>query len=233
MRGCLFVLLLGVAVLAGVAWFGGPPIAGAIVATTLTASGFEARTLDVVVEADPPLTLAVGRADRVSIEAEGVAWNDLRAESMELELTDVDLLARTAVRAVGRFDDVELASPDEEPVRVDVAFEGPAGRADTTVGIDRPSVIRLAIAAFEAELNIRPDAVALVAPDTVRFTAAGQSVDGRLRISADGAVEATTPLGTVRLVETNQIPLTLTGLTVGDDGLELLGRLDIASLLEG
>ena len=47
MKGCLFVLVLGVGVLAAVAWFGGPPIAGAVVTTTLTAGGLTAATLDV------------------------------------------------------------------------------------------------------------------------------------------------------------------------------------------
>ena len=107
MRGCLSVLIIAAAFLVGVVWFGGVPLAETVVEASLTASAFEADELDVTVGADPPLQLALGRADRVEIEATGVRWEDLRAGSMSMRLDGVDLLARTATTADGEFRDVE------------------------------------------------------------------------------------------------------------------------------
>jgi hypothetical protein len=231
MKGCLFVLVLGLGVLAAVVWFGGPPIAGAVVTTTLTASGLTAETLDVDVETDPPIAVAVGRVDRLTITGEDVAWNDITASSMDLELIDVDLFGRTADEAEGQFVDVVIEAPDGEPVLVDVEFTGPADAADTSVAIDRFSAERLAAGAFEAELGIAPETVELVAPDTIRFTAAGQSVDGQLGVTPRGAIEATTPLGNFEVLDSGGLPLEVSSLTVGPAGLEIRGLLDISSLL--
>lgn len=231
MRGCLFVLLLGLAVLAGVAWLGGPPIAGIVVTTTLTAGGLTAETLDVDVESDPPIAVAIGRVDLLTITGTNVAWNDIAASSMELELTDVDLVGRTAEDTAGRFVDVVIESPDDEPVLVDIDFAGPADAADTTIAIDRASIQRLAAGAFETQLGIVPESVDLVGPDTIRFSAAGQSVDGRLSVTASGAVEARTPLGTFEVLDGGGLPLEITDLAVGPGGLEITGLLDVASLL--
>ena len=231
MKGCLFVLVLGLGVLAAVAWFGGPPIAGAVVTTTLTASGLTAETLDVDVETDPPIAVAVGRVDRLTISGDNVAWNDITASSMDLELSDVDLLGRTAQDAEGRFVDVVIEAPDGEPVLVDVDFAGPADSAATAVSIDRASAERLAAGAFEAELGIAPESVALVAPNIVRFTAAGQSVEGLLRVTPQGAIEATTPIGTFEVLDSGGLPLEIADISVGPGGLEIRGLLDISSLL--
>jgi hypothetical protein len=231
MRGCLFVVLLGLAVLGGAAWFAGPPIAGVVVTTTLTAGGMTAGTLDVDVETDPPIAVAVGRIDRLTITAEDVAWNDLTAASMDLELTDVDLLARTADETEGRFVDVVIEAADGEPVLVDIDFAGPAEAAATSVAIDRASAQRLAAGAFEAQLGIAPESVDLIAPSTIRFSASGSSVDGRLAVTPNGAIEASTPLGTFEVFDGGGLPLELTGVAVGPDGLQVTGLLDISSLL--
>ena len=232
MRGCLFVLVLGLAVLGGVAWFGGPPIAGALVTTTLTASGLTADELDVRVETDPPIAIAVGRVDRLTIIGSDVTWNDLIASSMDLVLTDVDLVGRSAGEADGRFVDVVIEAPDDEPVLVDVTFAGPADAAATTIAIDRASTERLAVGALEAELGITPESVELVAPDRVRFTAAGQEVDARLAIATSGGIEATSLLGTFEVIDVGGLPLELTDLSIGQAGLELTGLLDLSTLLD-
>src|SRR5258705_598275 len=90
MRGCLSVLILAIAFLAVGVWFGGPPLASAVVRSTLTSTGFASDTLDVEVNADPPLTLAVGRAKAVDITATGVRWNGLRLATLELSLGSGD-----------------------------------------------------------------------------------------------------------------------------------------------
>ena len=233
MRGCLFVLLTGVLVLLGVVWFAGPPVAGTLIETTLTAAGLHADEMEVTVETDPPVALATGRADRVTIDAEGVTWNEIRAGRLSLELSGVDLFRRTARTADGQIDDVELelTGENDEPLLVAIVFSGPAGAAVTAVSIDGPTTEQLAAAAFEEELDIAPDRVTLVAPDIIRFEAAGSSVDGRLAVGVGGRIEASTLLGTVTVFESSGLPLRLSDLSLAPDGLELTGTLDVASLL--
>ena len=62
----------------------------ATVSTGLDRAGLQSDDLDVTVDADPPLKLALGQADRVNIAATGVEWDDLRAGTLELVLDDVD-----------------------------------------------------------------------------------------------------------------------------------------------
>lgn len=233
MRGCLSVLLLAALFVLGALWFGGPPIASTVLEASLTSSGFTADELDVTVEATPPVRLVVGRADRVTIHAQGVRWNGLEAESMALELDDVDLFARSAGHTDGSFEGVELQGPGGEPVLVSIDLNGPAEAATTTVHVDRQTVERIAKAAFEAEFGIKADAVELVAPDAVRLTIAGQSVSGRLEVFGDGGLAVSSPLGpSLTLVASDPgLPLTLTGLSVVDGGLVLTGTLEVSSLI--
>ena len=233
MRGCLSVLIIAALFVVGALWFGGPPVASTVLEASLTSSGFTADELDVTVDASPPLTLVLGRADRVTIRASGVSWNGLQAESMTLEMDDVDLFARSAGRADGSFDGVELEGPGAEPVRVSIDLEGPSAAAATTVRMDRATAERIARAAFEAEFGVKADAIELVAPDQVRLTIAGQSVIGRLEVFGDGGLAVSNPLGPpVTLVAPDPgLPLTLTGILIDDAGLELTGTLEVSSLL--
>jgi hypothetical protein len=232
LRGCLSVLIIAAAFLVGIVWFGGPPLAETVVEASLTGSGFEADRLDVTVAADPPLALAVGRADRVEIEATGVRWKDLRAGSMTLRLSGVDLLARTATTADGRFHDVELPVAGGDPALVGITLAGPADGAATTIEIDGPAVSRMALAAFEQEFGTRPDTVELVAPNRIQVRLGGTALSGTLQVEADGALIVASTLGAVRLVEPDSsLPLRLTGVSVGDTGLRLTGTIDLASLL--
>lgn len=234
MRGCLFVLLTGLAVLVAVVWFGGPPLAGVAVGAALTSGGLDADGMTVAVESDPPLRLAVGQADRVTIDASDATWNDVRVGRLTVELLDVDLIGRSIRSAEGQLDEVELDATDDEgePLLMAIVFSGPADEAVTAVSIDSQTVQRLAITAFEAELGVRPDAADLVAPDTVQFTAGGQSVTGQLEVTTAGELQATTPLGTVTVLQSAGLPLELTAVSVGPAGLELTGTLDVSSLID-
>jgi hypothetical protein len=231
-RGCLSVLIIAAAFLVGVVWFGGVPLAETVVEASLTASAFDADELDVTVRADPPLQLALGRADRVEIEATGVRWEDLRAQAMSMRLDGVDLLARTATTADGEFRDVELAVAGGDPALVGIAISGPADGADTTIDIDGPTVSRMALAAFEDQFGTRPDSAALVAPNLVQVTLGDRQLSGRLVLEADGALVVETGLGKVRLVEPDPaLPLRLTAVSIVNGGLELTGTLDVSALL--
>jgi hypothetical protein len=232
LRGCLSVLVIAAAFLVGIVWFGGPPLAATVVEASLTGSGFNADAVDVTVEADPPLALAVGRADHVQIDASGVRWKDLHARSMSMRLEGVDLLGRTAKSANGRFTDVEIPVPGAAPALVEITIAGPANRARTTILVDRASINRLALAAFELKFGTRPDSVELTAPDRIQVRLGGNSLNGTLRVDASGALVVASTLGTASLIQPGQsFPLTINAVSVGDGALELTGTVDLQSLL--
>lgn len=233
MRGCLSVLLIAALFVVGAVWFGGPPVASTVLEASLTSSGFTADEIDVTVDASPPLALVLGRADRVTIRASGVSWNGLEAESMVLEMDDVDLFARTAGRADGSFDAVELEGPGADPVLVSIELAGPSDAAATTIHVDRATVERIARVAFQERFGVQADAVELVAPDAVRLTVGGQSVTGHLEVFGDGGIAVSNPLGeALTLVAPDpSLPLTLTGLAIDDAGLVLTGTLAVSSLI--
>jgi hypothetical protein len=232
MRGCLSVLVLAIAFVAIAIWFGGPPLASAVVQSTLTGNGFVADALDVEVTADPPLTLAVGRARSIDVTASGVHWNNLRMTSLVLSLGSVDLVARTASTAEGSFSGVELPGAGGDPVVADVTFSGPAAAARTTITVDAVTVDRLAVDAFQAEFGLRPSSVSLAEPDTVRVALGGLTVNGQLAIAADGSLVALATGRTVRLVAPDPtLPLRLSSLSVTDGDLVLRGTFDVSTLL--
>jgi hypothetical protein len=232
MRGCLSVLVLALAFVAIAIWFGGPPLASAVVRTTLTSSGFTADTLDVEVTSDPPLKLAVGRADRIAIMATGVRWNTLRLASLSLSLGSVDLVARTAATADGRLGGAQLNRADGEPIVGDVVVSGPADAARTTFSVDAPAVDAMAIAAFETTFGVRPSSATLAAPDLVRVKVGGLTISGRLSVAADGSIVVTANGATIRLLAPDpSLPVRLTALSVTPKGIELVGTIDVSSLL--
>jgi hypothetical protein len=232
MRGCLWILVLAASLLGATVWFGGPPLAAAVVRTSLGGSGLVADRLDVTVSADPPLTLALGRASSVTIVASGVTWNDVRLDSLDLTLGSVDLVARTAATVAGHFGGVQLSGRGGARVTADVELSGPAGAARTTIGIDAASFDTLALGAFEAEFGVRPSSVQLAEPDVVNVALGGLTVSGRLAVATDGSIVTEANGATVRLVAADQsLPLRLSGLAVVGDGLELTGAMDVSSLL--
>jgi hypothetical protein len=231
LRGCLSVLLIAAAFFVATVWFGGPPLAESVVEASLTGSGLTADELDVTVTAEPPLVLALGRADRIQIEATGVRWKDLRAGSMSMQLNGVDLVGRTAITAYGQFREVELAVPGGDPALVGITIAGLTEDANATIDIDAPTVSRIAITAFEQEFGSRPDSIELVAPDQIRARFGGNSLGGTLRVEG-GALVLPTSVGTFRLVEPDpSIPLRLSGVAVDATGLALTGTIDLRSLL--
>jgi hypothetical protein len=237
-RGCLSVLVIAAVFLVATVWFGGQPLAGAVVEASLAAAGFQADTLDVEVTASPPLRLATGHADVVRIEATGMRWNELRASSVDLTLGDVDLLNRTAATADGGFEDVDLGGADAgagagaEPLSARITLAGPASAALTTISIAGATVERLVQDAVERELDVRPDTVTLSAPDTLALHIAGNVVSGQLILDVSGAVVLSTTLGTIRLVAPDpSIPLQLSELAVESDALVLRGTLNVQGML--
>ena len=232
MRGCLFVLILAAAFVAGLAWFGGPPIASALVGTSLTAAGLDATDLDVRVEADPPVLVAIGKADRVTVEGTDVDWDGLEARSLDLTLSDVNLLGPTARTVEGRLVGVELRGIDPPGSLATVSFEGPFDSAATTITIDGETVEAMAIAAFENELGVRPSSATLSEPNVIRVQAGPAEIAGALTIGPGGSVDVTTPLGTTTIVAPDPtLPIQLASVAVEGGDLILTGTLDLGELL--
>ena len=232
MRGCLSVVVIAALFLGVVAWFGGPPIASAVVTAGLTASGLDARQLDVEVKTDPPLEIAVGHADRVTIEADDVEWNGLRARALDLTLTDVDILGRSAASAEGRLTGAELPNVKPAGSLATVEVDGPADGATVTITIDGETVEAMAVDAFEARLGVRPNSATLVEPNSIRIRAGGLELTGDIRVSPDGDVEVAVPLGTVTVVDSDPSqPFQLTDAAVENGTLVLTGTIDLNDLM--
>ena len=234
MRGCLTILILAAIFVVAGTWFGGPPLASALVTGGLQSAGLDAAKLDVRVEANPPLRLALGQADRVEVDGTGVEWNGLRARTLDLTLADVDFLARTVRSTHGRLAGVELPKVDPPGSEATLEIDGPGDGATATITIDAATVEAMALAAFERELGVRPDSATLVAPNVVRVKARGATLDGRLAVQPDGSVAVSTPIGTATIVESDRSqPIRLTDVAVEDGGLVLTGTIDVEGLLRG
>jgi hypothetical protein len=232
MRGCLSVVALAVVFLTVAIWFGGPPLASAIVTSSLTGSGFKSDTLDVEVTAEPPLTLAIGRASTIAIDATGVTWNKLTLASISLNLRSVDLIARTATSADGRLGGVTFTGTGGQPIVADVDLSGPADAARATITVDAATITTMALAAFDAEFGVRPTSATLVAPDIIQVKLGGLTLNGHLSVAADGAIVATANGSTTRILAPDpSLPVRLTGLAVTPTALELRGTIDVSSLL--
>jgi len=231
-RGCLSVLVLGAVFLGALVWFGGPPVASAVVTSALRGSGLAANQLDVEVTADPPLILVEGRADRVTIHATGASWKGVAIASLELTLDSVDLLARSAASANGRLGSVQLDAQDRQPVLGDVELTGSTSAAKTTIQLDAAGLEPIAATAFVTEFGIRPSSVTLVTPDIIRVTLGPRLVDATLKVDADGSVVAVANGASIVLFTPNPaLPIHLTGLTASLTRLTLHGTFDVGKLL--
>ena len=234
MRGCLFVLLLGAMVIAGGAWFGSPVLASAVISSALDGAGFSAATRTVNATADPPLKLLTGRADRVEIDATDVDFRTFHAGALDLVLTDVDVIGRTAGGISGTIDDAAMRTTEGLAAEADVTVDGGGRDADATITVDAATVRRVVTDAFQREFGIDVTDVVLVEPDILRVSAGPTSVEGRLEVDATGAISLGTPLGSAAILAFDPtFPLRLESLRVDDGNLEVDGVLDATALLGG
>jgi hypothetical protein len=234
MRGCLFVLVLAAAVLGSAAWFGSPLLASAAVAAALQNGGYHAASSTVTASADPPPRLLIGRADRIEIVGTDVSFRTFRAASLDLVLTDVDLVGRTAGTISGRISGAEMTTADGTPASADVAIDGSAGAARAAILVDAATVDRVVKATFRHRFGVSVTGTQLVAPDTLRISATGATVEGRLTIDPNGALAISTALGSAPILSLDpSFPLRLTGVGVADGNLRIDGTLDAEALLGG
>ncbi len=189
--GCLAVLVilaLGGIVLSLLL----PPTAAGLVTLGLEAAGLRADRLVVSVEADPPLRLLVGRADRVVVDGTEIRWGTTSAASLALVLVDVDLVGRRAASLDGQLLDVRTADGPAGPVAVaSVAISGPGSGPDARATV-APAEASRVVRALAGSVGLAAARVVLEAPDRVLVTVGGRTLEARLGV-AEGAVVVAGP----------------------------------------
>jgi len=235
MRGCLSVLVLAAALIAGVAWFAAPPLASTVIGAVLSGTGYQAASTTITATADPPIRLLFGRADRVTIDGRDVTWRTFRTARLQLTLDDVDLFGRTAGTIQGTITGAELQTTGaESPPTADVTIDGSGAEASATIRVSGAAVDRLVRARFASSYQVAVTSTALVAPNTLQVVAPGATVEGRLTIDGSGALVLVTRLGSAQVFAFDpSFPLRLTAVRVVGTDLELDGTLDANALLGG
>jgi DUF2993 family protein len=233
-RGCLFVLIAAAVLVALLAWFASPLLASAAIGLALQNGGFTATTQTVTATSDPPPKLLLGRADRVEIRASGVAFRTFHAQSLDLVLTDVDVLNRTAATITGSVDAASVTTADGVPTQADLRIDGSATAAATEIVVSAATVDRVVRATFADEVGVAITRTELVAPDVLRIVTPAATLEGRLVIDPNGAVALSTRLGSSPILSLDRsFPLRLESVRVTDGDLVITGRLDATSLLGG
>jgi hypothetical protein len=234
MRGCLFILVLAAAVLAGMAWFGSPVLASTVISSALDNGGYHAASSTVTATSNPPLKLLLGRADRVEIAGADVDFRTFHAASIDLVLTDVDVIGRTAGRISGRITGAEMTTTAGEVTSADIDIAGDAGAAAATIVVDHATVTRVVMATFQQKLGVAAGTVELIAPDKLRITAPGALVEGRLLVDSSGAIAFSTSLGSSPILSLDpSFPLRLRSVQIEAGDLRIDAVLDAESLLGG
>lgn len=234
MRGCLFTLVLGLAVLLGAAWFLLPLVAGAVISVALVGAGLHGTGTAVTVSANPPFELLSGHADVVQVGSTDATWGGLTIGDLRLTLIDVDLGARTAARVEATMSAVRFTGSDGRPVEVEaVEVRGSGSAPAARLTFDSAVVARMAIAAIEAGTGHPPDRLRFAPPDRVSFVLLGRPVSGTLVVDGAGQlvlrVAGLAPI--VVLAPGAGSPFRMTGLAVAADGsLVLSGTLDLKVL---
>lgn len=231
--------LLGFLVTAGVAlavlWFGLPIAASGLVTATAVAAGLDGATTRADVQADPPLAVLLGHADRVRITSSNDTLRGVGIASLDLTLSGVGLLDRSAQSIDGTLSGIQAVA-DATSVRIDRATLSGDPAAARLVFLVQPDDVA---AALQARLTsagggtVGP--VEARSPDGVTALVDGHDVTFTLSVEPNGSLVARPPggiLGPVVLwAPGSGLPATLDGVSVVADGIRITGTLDAATLL--
>jgi hypothetical protein len=234
MRSCLIQLLILVAVVFGLLWFGLPIGAGWLASNALNAAGFSGTDTKVEVSSNPPPLLLTGHADRIHVTSTQVSVGDLHAATLDFSLGGVSLLDRTIGTIDGTLTGVKMPAPDGKPVVIDSAtVTGPASHAKATLKLARSAVETLASQQLKSQAGINAT-MTLAAPNKVTVKIGTQSQPGSLVVK-DGeldVVPSSPSLPTAVLLKSGDgNPFTLTSVVISGDVVTLTGEIDVEQLL--
>jgi hypothetical protein len=233
-RGCLFVLTAGALLVVALAWFASPLLASAVIGVALQDGGFSATTQTITATADPPPKLLLGRADRVEIQAAGVAFRTFHARSLDLVLDDVDVIERTATTVSGTIDGASIATADGVPTEADLRVAGSGSETVTEITVSDVTVDRVVRATFADDLGVAITRTELIAPDVLRIVTPAATLEGRLIIDPSGGVAFSTRLGQSRILSLDpSFPLRLRSVNAVGGDLRIEGVLDTNRLFGG
>lgn len=234
MRSCLIQLLIAVAVIFALLWFGLPFGASWLATNALKAAGFTGTDTKVEVSADIPPRILLGHADRIRITSSQVSVGDLHAATIDVMLRDVNLLDRKVGSAHGTLTGVRVLAPNGDPLTIDIAnIDGDGSGATATMTISTAHAESLAVAQFKAQ-KLDVTSVKYAAPDLVTITIGGVSKTGHLAVKS-GAIQVVIPglsPSSVTLINAGTgNPFVLTSAIVGATNITLGGTIDLQTLL--
>jgi len=230
--GLLSVTGLASAILALVAWFGGPTIAGSLVEASLSSAGFRGSNTTVEVITDPPWELLGGRADRVIIRSQDASIDQLQADRLELALLDADLGALSFARVEGRLEGVTLHAADGTSIdAATVDISGTPGAVSAVIRIDAAEVERVALAEIQRQTGVSIGTTRLEPPDLVVFSVFVLQVEGRFAVEPDGSLALAVNLpGNPRVALIADEAIRFESVAVINGQLVLSGTLNLAAL---
>ena len=234
MRSCLIQLLIAVAVIFALLWFGLPFGASWLATNALTAAGFTGTDTKVTVSADLPPRILLGHADKIQLTATDASVGGLYAASIDVTLSDVELIDRTFASVKGTLTGVRVPAPNGDPVTIDaVSVAGVGTAADATLTMSTAAAESLAASQIKSQIGTTAT-VKLSAPNIVTITINGHAAPGRLAVRSGELlmVPDSTALPTVTMIGAGHgNPFTFTSVRVGANTVTLDGSIDLQSLL--
>ena len=233
LRSCLVQLLILVALVLGLAWFGLPAGAGWVATNALGAAGFKGTDTKVEVSSSPPLLLLVGRADSIHLTSNEVTVGGLSASTLDLTLGHVELISRTIETVKGTLTGVSLVAPNGDPVTVDtVALNGSATVTQAQLKLSLAEFPALAVSQLASQGVTAT--VTLAPPNKITVKALGASQAGQL-VPRNGGLVLVPSGGSLPEVEIiapgTGNPFSVTSVKVAADGVTISGTIDLQTLL--
>lgn len=234
MRSCLIQILIMVAIVFCLLWFGLPLGVSALATAALNATGFSGTDTNVEVSADPPFMLLTGHADTIRIRSSDARMGDLDAAEVDVTLGSVELLSRDIGTVTGTLDGVRVAAPNGDPVSIDeVTLQGSATATTATATLTVAEAEALAESQVKAQTGIVAK-VTLKGPNVVTVTVGSKSQAGRM-LTSNGSlllVPNGNTMPTVTLMAPGTAnPLWVTSVSIGSVDVTLVGTIDIQNLL--
>jgi hypothetical protein len=234
MRSCLVQLLLVAAVVFALVWFGLPFGASWLATNAMGAAGFTGTNTKVEVSANMPPRILLGHADTIRLTASQVSVGDLHAATIDVSLSNVDLIDRTIGSVHGTLTSVLVPAPNGDPVTIDtVTIDGVGTSANATLTLANAAAESLAESQLKAQTGLAGK-VKVAAPNKATLTINGKTQTGRLVVAAGELqlVPDSSALPTVILIDAGHgNPFQLSSVAVGASSVTLAGTIDLQVLL--